>query len=130
MKEVYDFLKSCGVFYLATIDKDKPRVRPFGALNIFEDKLYLQTGKVKNVSKQIQENPNVEVCGFVNGKWIRVEGKLVRDERIDAKVSMLDNNPELKNMYSAEDDNTEVLYFENAKATIYSFTEAPKVIEF
>ena len=130
MKEVYDFLKSCGVFYLATVDHDKPRVRPFGALNIFEDKLYLQTGKVKNVSKQIQENPNVEVCGFVNGKWIRVEGKLVRDERIDAKVSMLDNNPELKNMYSAEDDNTEVLYFENAKATIYSFTEAPKVIEF
>ena len=130
MKEVYDFLKDCGVFYLATIDNDKPRVRPFGALNIFEDKLYLQTGKVKNVSKQIQENPNVEICGFVNGKWIRVEGKLVRDERLEAKVSMLDNNPELKNMYSAEDDNTEVLYFENAKATIYSFTEAPKVIEF
>lgn len=130
MKEVYDFLKSCGVFYLATVDGDKPRVRPFGALNIFEDKLYLQTGKVKNVSKQIQENPNVEICGFCNGKWIRIEGKLVRDDRLEAKVSMLDNNPELKNMYSAEDDNTEVLYFENAKATIYSFTEAPKMIEF
>lgn len=130
MKEVYDFLKNCGVFYLATVDGDKPRVRPFGALNIFENKLYLQTGKVKNVSKQIQENPNVEICGFCNGKWIRIEGKLVRDDRLEAKVSMLDNNPELKNMYSAEDDNTEVLYFESAKATIYSFTETPKMIEF
>ena len=130
MKEVYDFLKKCGVFYIATIDNDKPRVRPFGALNIFEDKLYLQTGKSKNVSKQIQENNNVEVCGFTEGKWIRLEGKLIRDDRLEAKVSMLDNNPELKNMYSAEDDNTEVLYFESAKATIYSFTEPPKVIEF
>lgn len=130
MKEVYEFLKKSGVFYLATIDNDKPRVRPFGALNIFEDKLYFQTGKVKSVSKQIEANPNVEVSAFTEGKWIRLEGKLVRDDRLEAKVSMLDNNPELKNMYSANDDNTEVLYFEKAKATIYSFTEPPKVIEF
>ena len=130
MKEVYDFLKKCGVFYLATIDKDKPRVRPFGALNIFEDKLYLQTVKSKNVSKQIQANNNVEICGFTEGKWIRIETKLVRDDRLVAKKDMLEKNPELKNMYSAEDDNTEVLYFENAKATIYSFTEPPKIIEF
>lgn len=130
MKETYDFLKECGVFYLATVDKDKPRVRPFGAINIFENKLYLQTGKVKNVSKQIEINPNIELCGFSNGKWIRVEGKLVRDERKEAKESMLDNNPELKNMYSADDENTEVLYFENATATIYSFTEGPIKYEF
>ena len=130
MKEVYDFLKKCGVFYLATIDGDKPRVRPFGALNIFEDKLYLQTGKVKNVSKQIEINNNVEVCGFTEGKWIRLEGKLIRDDRLEAKKDMLENNPELKNMYSAEDDNTEVLYFESAKATINSFTEPPKEINF
>ena len=130
MKEVYEFLKNCQVFYLATIDKDKPRVRPFGALNIFEDKIYLQTGKIKKVSKQIEINPNIEICGMFNNKWIRVEGKLVRDERIEAKKSMLDNNPELKNMYKADDDNTEVLYIEKAKANIYSFTEDPKVIEF
>ena len=130
MKEVYDFLKKCGVFYIATIDKDKPRVRPFGALNIFEDKLYLQTGKSKNVSKQIQENNNVEICGFTEGKWIRIETKLIRDDRLEAKVNMLDNNPELKAMYSAEDDNTEVLYLESAKATICSFTEPPRVVEF
>ena len=130
MKEVYEFLKKSGVFYLATIDGDKPRVRPFGALNIYNDKLYLQTGKIKPVSKQIEKNPNVEICAFNEGKWIRVEAKLVRDDNRDAKVSMLDANPELKGMYSADDDNTEVLYLENAKATISSFVEAPKTIEF
>ncbi len=130
MKEVYDFLKKCGTFYIATIDGDKPRVRPFGVVNIFEGKLYIQSGKSKNVSKQIQINPNIEICAFLDGKWIRIEGKVVRDDRREAKVSMLDANPVLKSMYSADDDNTEVLYFENAKATFYSFTEAPKVIEF
>jgi uncharacterized pyridoxamine 5'-phosphate oxidase family protein len=130
MNEVYDFLKKCGVFYIATIDGDKPRVRPFGAVNIFENKLYLQTGKIKEVSKQIQINPNVEICGFVDGRWIRLEGKLVRDDRIEAKKSMLDANPELKSMYSPEDDNTEVLYFEHAKARICSFTEKEIDIDF
>ena len=130
MQEVYDFLKKCGVFFIATEDGDKPRVRPFGALNIFEGKLYIQTGKIKNVSKQMQINPNVEVSGFFDGKWIRLEGKVVRDDRREAKVSMLDANPELKGMYSADDDNTEVLYFENAKATFCSFVEPPRVVEF
>ena len=130
MKEIYEFLKKCGVFYLATIDGDKPRVRPFGALNVFEDKLYLQTGKIKNVSKQIEINPNVEVTAFTEGRWIRLEGVLERDDRREAKVSMLDANPELRGMYSEDDDNTEVLYFKNAKATFCSFTEAPKVVEF
>ena len=130
MKEVYEFLKSVGTFYIATIDGDKPRVRPFGVVNIFEDKLYIQTGKVKNVSKQMQANPNVEICAFNGQVWVRLEGKVVRDDRVEAKSSMLDANPMLKNMYSAEDDNTEVLYFTNAKATFYSFTDEPKTIEF
>lgn len=130
MNETYEFLKKCGTFYLATEDGDKPRVRPFGAINIFEDKLYIQTGKVKNVSKQMQTNPNVEVCAFMEGKWLRLEGKVIRDDRREAKESMLDANPMLKGMYSADDDNTEVLYFENAKATFYSFTEEPKTLEF
>ncbi|MBO6232879.1 MAG: pyridoxamine 5'-phosphate oxidase family protein [Clostridia bacterium] len=130
MEEVVEFLKKCGVFYIATEEGDKPRVRPFGAVNIFEGKLYIQTGKIKNVSKQMQINPNVEICGFVDGKWIRLEGKVVRDDRREAKKSMLDNNPELREMYSEDDDNTEVLYFENAKATFCSFTEAPRVVEF
>ncbi len=130
MQEVYEFLKSCGVYYLATIDGDKPRVRPFGTAEIFEDKLYIQTGKKKDVSKQIQTNPNVEICAFKDGKWIRIEGKLVRDDRVEAKKDMLDKNPNLRGMYNENDDNTEVLYFENAKATISSFTEEPKIIEF
>ena len=130
MEEVYEFLKKCGTFYLATEEGDKPRVRPFGVVNIFEGKLYIQTGKVKNVSKQMQVNPNVEICSFMDGKWIRLEGKVVRDDRYEAKASMLDANPMLKSMYSADDDNTEVLYFENAKATFCSFTEEPRVVEF
>ena len=130
MKEVYEFLKDCGTFYIATVDENKPRVRPFGVVNIYEDKLYIQTGKSKNVSKQIQINPNVEICGFKNGKWLRVECEAIRDDRREPKVSMLEANPMLKSMYSADDDNTEVLYLKNATATFYSFSDAPKVIKF
>ncbi len=130
MKEVYEFLKEAGTFYIATVDGDKPRVRPFGVVNIFEDKLYLQTGKRKDVSKQISANPNVEICAFLNGKWIRVSGVLVSDDRIEAKKSMLDANPSLRSMYNENDDNTEVLYFNEGIGTIYSFTEEPKVIKF
>jgi uncharacterized pyridoxamine 5'-phosphate oxidase family protein len=130
MEEVYEFLKKCGVFFIATEEGNQPRVRPFGAVNIFDGKLYIQTGKSKNVSKQMQINPNVEISAFIEGKWIRLEGKVVRDDRRDAKVSMLEANPELKGMYSADDDNTEVLYFENAKAVFCSFVEPPRVVEF
>lgn len=130
MKEVFDFLKNCGVFYIATIDGDKPRVRPFGAINIFEDKLYLQTGKSKDVYKQLEINPNVEISGMYNGKWIRLEARLVNDERRVAKKSMLDNNPELREMYSEDDPNTLVLYLENVKAKILSFTDDPIELEF
>ena len=130
MKEVYEFLKKCGVFFLATVDNDKPRVRPFGALNIYENKLYFQTGKSKNVEKQIEINPNVEITAFFDGEWIRLEGTLVNDDRIEAKKSMLDNNPELRSMYSEEDPNTLVLYIKDAKATFCSFTEPSKTIYF
>ena len=130
MKETYEFLKNCGVFYIATIDGDKPRVRPFGALNIFEDKIYLQTGKRKNVSKQIAKNNHVEISGMYNGSWIRVEALAIRDDRIEAKEDMLNHNPDLKRMYDAHDDNTEVLYLKDVKATISSFMAEDKVYEF
>lgn len=130
MKETYDFLKECGVFYLATIDGNHPRVRPFGALNIFEDKLYILTGKVKSVSKQIDKNENVEICGFKDGKWIRVDAKVVRDDRLEAKASMLDFNPELKGQYDVNDNNTEVLYLKDVSATIYSFVNRPITFKF
>jgi uncharacterized pyridoxamine 5'-phosphate oxidase family protein len=115
---------------LATVEGDQPRVRPFGTVDIFEGKLYIQTGKVKDVSKQLQANPKAEICAFADGKWLRVSGRLIRDDRIEAKKHMLDNYPELLSMYSAEDDNTEVLYFEDATAIFYSFTEKPRVIRF
>ncbi len=125
MKETWEFLKNSGVFYIATMDGDQPRVRPFGVAEIFEDHLYIQTGKSKDVSKQIQINNNVELSSFNNGKWIRVTGKLVRDDRVEAKKDILDKNPNLRGMYSEFDDNTEVLYFESAKSVIYSFTDEP-----
>jgi len=130
MEEVQKFLKECGVYYLATIDGNQPRVRPFGTAEIFEGKLYIQTGKKKDVFKQIEENNVVELSGFKDGRWIRVSGKLVVDDRLEAKKDMLDKNPNLRGMYNENDDNTVVLYFESGKAVISSFTEAPKVIEF
>lgn len=130
MKETYEFLVYCGTFYLATIDGDKPRVRPFGALNIFDDKIYLITGKLKNVSKQINTNNHAEICAMNNGKWIRIECELINDERIEAKQSMLDNNPDLKKMYKADDDNIQVLYLLNVVSTVYSFTEKPITYKF
>ena len=130
MSEVQEFLKECGVYYLATIDGDQPRVRPFGTAEIFEGKLYIQTGKNKDVFKQIQANNNVEICAFKDGKWLRLSGKLIPDERVEAKKDMLDKNPNLRGMYNENDDNTIVLYFESATATFSSFTEAPKVINF
>lgn len=130
MKEVYDFLKSAGTYYLATVEGDQPRVRPFGTVEIFQDKLYIQTGKSKDVSKQLTANPKAEICAFKDGTWLRVSGELVSDDRREAKAHMLDNYPELKGMYSADDDNTQVLYFKNATATFSSFTAPPRTINF
>lgn len=130
MERVCQFLKEAGVYYLATVEGDQPRVRPFGTAHIFDGKLYIQTGKVKPVSKQIMANGKVEVCAFKDGQWIRVAGELVEDDRIEAKQSMLDAYPNLQAMYKADDENTQVLYFKNATATISSFTAAPEVITF
>ena len=130
MKEVQEFLKECGVYYLATTEGDQPRVRPFGVAEIFEDHLYIQTGKKKDVFKQIEKNNKVEICAFNEGVWIRVSGKLVLDDRVEAKKDMLDKNPNLRSMYDENDDNTAVLYFKHATATISSFTEEDRTIEF
>lgn len=130
MKEVQEFLKECGVYYLATVEGDQPRVRPFGTAEVFEEHLYIQTGKNKDVFKQISDNNNVEICAFKDGKWIRVTGKLILDDRVEAKKYMLDMNPNLRGMYNELDDNTAVLYFESGQAIISSFTDAPKVINF
>ena len=130
LEEVLNFLDEAKTYYLATVDGDQPRVRPFGTALVYEDKLYIQTGKVKNVSKQIAKNPKVELCAFLNGKWLRLSGKLVNDDRREVKKAMLDKMPVLRGMYSEDDDNTQVLYFVDAEATFTSFGEAPKIYHF
>ena len=124
------FLKDAGTYYLATVEGDQPRVRPFGTAHIFEGKLYIQTGKVKAVSRQLAANPKVEICAFMKGKWLRLAGELVEDDRVEAKASLLEAYPSLQKMYAADDGNTQVWYFKNATATFSSFTSEPEVITF
>ncbi len=130
MERVVKFLKDAEVYYLATVDGDQPRVRPFGTAHIFEGRLYIQTGKVKDVSKQLMANPKAEICAFKDGEWIRVAGELIEDDRVEARQSMLDAYPSLQNMYAVDDGNTQVFYFRNATATISAFTHEPEVIRF
>ena len=130
MKRVHDFLKKAGVYYLATVEGDQPRVRPFGTINEFEGKLYIQTGKVKPTSRQLAANPKAELCAFTDGAWIRITCELIEDDRLEAKKSMLDAYPNLRGMYDENDGNTQVFYLKNVTATISSFGSAPVVIEF
>lgn len=130
IEKVTQFLKDAETYYLATVEGDQPRVRPFGTAHLYEGKLYIQTGKVKDVSKQLLANPKAEICAFKDGEWIRVAGELVEDDRVEARQSMLDAYPSLQQMYSADDGNTQVFYFKNATATISAFTHEPEVIKF
>ena len=130
MERVCKFLKDAGTYYLATVEGDQPRVRPFGTAHIFEGRLYIQTGKVKPVSRQLMANPKAEICAFHNGTWVRIAGELVEDDRVEARKSMLDAYPSLRKMYDENDGNTQVFYFKNATATFYSFTAAPETVEF
>lgn len=130
MERVEKFLKDAGTYYLATVDGDQPRVRPFGTVNIFDGRLYIQTGKKKDVSKQLHKNPNAEICAFMNGEWLRVSGELIEDERREARVSMLEAYPSLKAMYDPDDGNTEVFYFKNAIAVFSSFTHESETVKF
>ena len=130
MKRVYEFLKEAGTYYLATVEGDQPRVRPFGTANIFEDKLYIQTGKVKPVSKQLGVNPKAEICAFKDGVWLRVACELIEDDRVEAKAAMLDAYPSLRGMYNENDDNTQVLYMKDAVATFSGFGKEPETYSF
>jgi uncharacterized pyridoxamine 5'-phosphate oxidase family protein len=130
VERVCKFLKDAEVYYLATVEGDQPRVRPFGTAHIFEGKLYIQTGKVKAVSKQLMANPKAEICAFKDGEWLRVCGELVEDDRFEARKSMLDAYPELRSMYDENDGNTIVYYFKNATATFSSFTKDPETVKF
>lgn len=127
MSAVLDYLKDCGVFYLATMDGNQPRVRPFGAVCEFEGKLYFITAKSKNVYKQLLENPRVEISGMKGqDSWLRLTGEVKMDDRREARVAMLEAMPVLKNMYNPDDGVMTVFYLDNVKATEYSFTAEPK----
>ena len=130
MERVCNFLKEAGVYYLATVEGDQPRVRPFGTAHIFERKLYIQTGKIKPTSRQLAANPKAEISAFHNGTWIRLSGVLVEDDRVEAKKSMLDAYPNLRGMYDENDGNTQVLYLKDAVATFSSFTAPTETYKF
>lgn len=130
MQDVYEMLKKAGTYYLATCEEGQPRVRPFGTVNLFKGKLYIQTGKSKAVSRQLHANPKLEICAMADGRWLRVEASAVEDDDRAARVSMLEAYPDLQGMYSPDDGNTEVWYLRNVTATVYSFTEPPKVTRF
>ena len=130
MQRVYEFLKNAEVYYLATVEGDQPRVRPFGTVHEFEGKLYIQTGKVKPTSRQLAINPKAELCAFKDGAWIRIACELIEDDRVEARKSMLDAYPNLRRMYDENDGNTQVFYMKNSTATISSFGKQPLVIAF
>lgn len=130
MQKVYEFLKKAEAYYLATVEGDQPRVRPFSTIHVFEDKLYIQTGKTKPVAQQLAANPKVELCAFKDGVWLRVAGELVEDDRVEARKSMLDAYPSLRAMYDENDGNTQVLYFKHAVATFSSFAAPAETVEF
>ena len=130
MKRVYDFLKKADVYYLATLEGYQPRVRPFGTVNEFEGKLYIQTGKIKPVSHQLLKNPKAEICAFTEGAWVRIACELVEDDRVEARKSMLDAYPSLRGMYDENDGNTQVFYMNNVTATFSAFGKEPEVVEF
>ncbi len=130
MERVCKFLKEAETYYLATVEGDQPRVRPFGTAHIYDGKLYIQTGKCKSVSKQLAENPKAEICAFKDGAWLRLSGELVEDDSVEAKKSMLDDYPNLRKMYDENDGNTQVFYFKNATATFSSFASAPETVTF
>lgn len=130
MQKVCEFLKKAGTYYLATVEGEQPRVRPFGTANIFDGKLYIQTGKAKAVAKQLAKNPLVEICAFSDGVWLRVAGRLVEDDRVAARKSMLDAYPELRAMYDENDGNTQVWYFVDATVSFSSFTAPTETYSF
>ena len=130
IEKVVRFLDEAQTYYLATAEGDQPRVRPFGTVLLYDGRLYLQTGKSKEVSRQLAANPRAELCAFRDGKWLRVSGVLVNDDSRAVKTAMLEKYPELKAMYSADDDNTQVLYFKDATAVFSSFTEPPEIVTF
>ena len=126
LKKVLKFLDEAQTYYLATVEGDQPRVRPFGTALVYRDKLYIQTGKVKPVSHQLKANPKAEICAFKDGTWVRIAGELVEDDAREVKTLMLEKMPMLRHMYNEDDGNMQMLYFQNAEVVFASFTAPPE----
>jgi uncharacterized pyridoxamine 5'-phosphate oxidase family protein len=129
---VCEFVKQCGFYFIATAEGDQPRVRPFGTLTLYENRLYIQTSKQKYVAKQLKANPKIEICAYnqSSGEWMRIAATTVADERIEAKKYILDQYPELKSMYSPDDDKTLILYLKDVTVMLNSFAGETKTVKF
>lgn len=130
MQEVYEFLKSCNTYYLATVEGDRPRVRPFGTVDLYNGRLYIQTGRSKAVSRQLAGNAHIEICAFDGEHWLRISATAAEDPDIGAQRHLLDAYPSLLEMYQPGDGNTQLFYLKDAEATFYSFTEEPRTVRF
>ena len=130
MEEVYKFLKDCGTYYLATTDGDQPQVRPFGTVDLFNGQLTIQTGRKKDVARQMLKNPKVEICAFDGQRWLRVATRAVEVPEVAAQEHMLDAYPELRAMYAPGDGNTMIFALPQAAATFSSFTEPSRTVTF
>ncbi|MCL1799599.1 MAG: NimC/NimA family protein [Eggerthellaceae bacterium] len=131
MDEVLAYLKENETYFVATVNGDRPGLRPFGTIMKYENRLYIQTGRVKDVYKQMVDCPRIVICASaLDGSWLRLEATAIEDNHVEANAAMLAEYPELTPMYKADDGNCTVFYLKNAKATFYSFTQAPKTITF
>lgn len=132
MEEVFEFLKRCGTYYLATLDGEQPRVRPFGSYAVFNGKLYIETAHYKPVAHQIDTHPLVEICAFDDqSKWVRIACRLVADESYEAKHAFLEQMPELRDLgYDEEGDKMAIYYMTDAEATFSSYTDESRIIRF
>ena len=130
MEEVLNFLRKAGTYYLGTVENESPDIRPFGTINIYDGKMYIQTGKKKNVYKQIKNNPKINICAMCSNEWIRIYATAVEDERVEAEQAMLDAYPNLQGMYKAGDGNNVVFYLENVTAKISAFNKNDREIKF
>ena len=130
MEEVCQFLKTCGTYYLATMDGDQPRVRPFGTIDLYNGQLTIQTGRKKDVAQQILANPKVEICAFDGKHWLRIAARAVEVPEIAAQEHMLDAYPSLRDRYAPGDGNTMIFALTEAEATFSSFTEPSRTVTF
>lgn len=131
MDEILKFMKENKTYFLATVDdKGNPQVRAFGTIAEINGNLYIQTGKSKDVCKQIIAHPALAICSFspATGEWLRLTADGVIDDSIETNTAMLDQYPDLKKMYAPGDGNCTCIRLDNIKATISSFTAPQRTL--